>query len=775
MLQPKKYLHNVIDTDLLQDELYTAGAVENVTREGDEVTFTAVLLRQTIQPNGLYFGDEVDSGRRLHFRLRFYNHGVLRLQASLAPRNFTDDSPMLQWDSSLATQTARLEQSPGGWRVAGRDGAYINLGIETAEASSQGAEAGGILPEDLAFTSQEASTAHGRFDLALSPDGRVDLRFQSLDQFMPIVRDAFPALYLKRGDGSALTGFSLHASPGEHFCGAGERFERPDLFGRQLDLVNFDAAGVNNPRAYKNIPFLMSSRGYGIFVHSPAKMRLDIGAHSTRALQWLVEDDLLDVFFIGGGSLGEVLRNYRRITGFPAMPPLWSFGVWMSRASYYSDAETSEVARRLRLEGYPTDVIHLDVGWFKQEWMCDWQFNPQTFPDPQGFLRRMDEQGFQVSLWQYPYIQPKLDLARIALENGYVGKETPASVRHWLGYTLDFTHPETVAWYQGLIANLLEMGAAAIKADFGEEVDEGALYAGMDAEKYHNLFSLLYQRAVWEVTERVKGKGNAVIWARAGWAGSQRYPVHWGGDAACTFDGLAGTILGGLHFGLSGFSFWSHDVGGIHGIPDFMHTRPSDEVYVRWTQVGVFTSHMRYHGGTPREPWEYPAVSAIVRQWLRFRYALLPYLLAQSQASIASGLPVFRSLVLDWPDDPAVWSIPDEYLFGDDFLVCPVLNAEGVRDVYLPEGKWVDFWSGEILEGPLHLRGVASPLARLPLYLRYGSRVTFAEPVDNTRLLSQAQTVGIAFDSAYRGFDASPLKAWLDFGPPAGQDSPSIL
>jgi alpha-D-xyloside xylohydrolase len=306
------------------------------------------------------------------------------------------------------------------------------------------------------------------------------------------------------------------------------------------------------------------------------------------------------------------------------------------------------------------------------------------------------------------------------------------------------------------------MGAAVIKTDFGEEVDEGAVYTGLAGNQYHNLFALLYAKAAWEATERVRGAGQGIIWARSAWAGSQRYPVHWAGDAASTYDALAGTLCGGLHFGLSGFAFWSHDVGGIHGIPDYVETRPTNDLYVRWTQVGVFSSHLRFHGGSPREPWEYPAVAGIVREWLRLRYALLPYILEQAQACCRGGLPVFRSLVFDWPADPAVWSLADEYLFGDAFLVCPVLDASGVRSVYLPEGRWVDFWSGQTLTGPLHLQGVKSPLARLPLYVRYDSEITFAEPVENTRLLPEARRVTIRFDEIYRGFESSLLKEWIN-------------
>ncbi len=735
VIEAKRYLNDVLEADMEKDVILSAGSLRKAAQDGGDLTFSISMLVKRPVTEGLYFSQEDRQGEEeseycKYFRVRSYGGEILRIQISDAPRSFNDDSPMFAWDPSLQAQPMALKQDGDRWLAENGSGAYFSLGA-------------------------------GKFDAAFSPDGLVPLRFQNLDQFLPALKDALALVKLQRGDGSVLNGFALHSPPGENFCGTGERFMRPNLFGRQLDLVNFDAAGVNNPRAYKNIPFVLSSRGYGLFVHSTAKMRLDLGAHSTRSLQWLAADDVLDVFVIGGGSLKHVLHNYRRITGFPPMPPTWSFGVWMSRASYYSDAEASEVARRMRVEGYPADVLHLDVGWFNEEWMCDWKFSDKNFPDPVGFLKRMDEQGFQVSLWQFPHIQPKISLAKTALEKGYVGVETPNSKRFWLGYTLDFTNPEAVAWYQSLLENLFSMGAAAIKADFGEEVDEDAEYDHISGQKYHNLFSLLYQKAVWEVTERARGKGNAVIWARSAWAGSQRYPVHWAGDAAATFDGLAGTICGGLHFGLSGFAFWSHDVGGIHGIPNFMHSRPSEDLYVRWTQFGVFSSHIRYHGGTPREPWEYPGVAGIVREWLRFRYALLPYILEQSEDCTHNGLPVLRSLILDWPEDPAVWSIPDQYLFGDSFLVCLITNAEGVRNVYLPEGKWVDFWSGEVLEGPRHLHQVKSSLWRMPLFVRYGSDITFAEPVENTRQLPQAVRLSLTFDESYPGFDQTQLRTWV--------------
>jgi len=724
-LQAKTYLRDLLGTDLSKDTLYRIGRVASAVEEDGDVLFTAPLI--ILSPH-LKDGAEVGTAC---IRVRLYGDQVVRMLISRSNPSLTDESPMLEWSPAMKKTPARLSKDENGWVVSSDVMARFKTGS-------------------------------GDFAPVISPDGTVNIEFQGQDHFVETRGewDSFAALFLDRAGGPATTALSLYLHPGEHFCGTGERFDRIDLFGRQIDLVNVDALGVNNERAYKNIPFLMSSRRYGLFAHSTARMRLDIGHHSTRAVQWLLEDDVLDMFFVGGGTPERVLFNYRSITGFPKMPPVWSFGAWMSRMTYHSDKEVSGIAARLRKGQYPFDVLHLDTGWFSQEWKCDWTFSNERFPDPPDFFRRMREQGFRVSLWQYPYINRDLPLAKLALERGFVGRPTDPASGLGLGYTIDFTNPAAVAWYQGMLEKLLKMGASAIKADFGESIDTRAIYKGATASEYGHLFPLLYQRAVWEITNRVRGDN--IEWARSGWAGSQRYPVHWGGDSACTFDGLAGTICGGMHLGLSGFGFWSHDIPGFYGVPHFMTTRPSPELYIRWTQVGTFTSHIRYHGSTPREPWEYPSVSDIARQWLRLRYALLPYLLAQGEQCCRSGYPMFRSLIIEWPDDPLAWEVSDQYMLGDSFLVCPVLNLSGQRNVYLPEAKWVDFWDGGILTGPQQLKQVKSPLARLPLYVRYGARVEFAEPVQYTDLLAKARRFSIVFDDGYQGFDKSELKSVVD-------------
>jgi len=492
-----------------------------------------------------------------------------------------------------------------------------------------------------------------------------------------------------------------------------------------------------------------------------AHTRLSLADISTRVNQAMIEDSLVDLFVIGGRNIERILYNYRLLTGFPHNVPLWSYGVWMGRMTYFTAEETRQVAARLREESFPCDVIHVDTGWFDKDWICEWEFSPRTFPEPQNYLREMRLNGFRITLWQLPSVSVQADLYTPALENRYIASKNGVNSSSNFGgigdaATIDFTNPDATVWYQGLLEKLLRMGVAAIKTDFGENIDLEADYQGMDAKPLHNLYSLLYQKAAFDITEKVKGEG--LIWARAGWIGNQRYPVHWGGDSASTWDGMAGSLRGGLHLGLSGYAFWGHDIAGFHGLPNFMNSWPSDELYMRWTQFGVFSSHIRYHGASPREPYEYPAIADHVRQWWNLRYALIPYLVEQGQQIINSGLPMLRALIFHHEDDPMCWHIDDQYYFGDSFLIAPIMNDEGVRDVYLPAGKWIDFWTGEILEGSRWLKNIKMSLEHMPVYVKFGAQVpVYPYSVQCTDEMDLTQAVKVVFDDQYQGLQSSVL------------------
>jgi alpha-D-xyloside xylohydrolase len=492
-----------------------------------------------------------------------------------------------------------------------------------------------------------------------------------------------------------------------------------------------------------------------------AHTRLSLADISTRVNQAMIEDGLVDLFVIGGRNVERILYNYRLLTGFPHDVPLWSYGVWVGRMTYFTAEETRQVAARLRKDLFPCDVIHIDTGWFDKDWICDWEFSPRTFPNPQDYLKEMRSNGFRVTLWQHPSVSAQTDLYTSALENRYIASKNGANSFSNFGgigeaATIDFTNPRAVEWYQGLLEKLLRKGVAAIKTDFGETIDLEADYQGMDAKRLHNLYSLLYQKAAFEITEKIKGEG--LIWARAGWIGNQRYPVHWGGDSASTWDGMAGSLRGGLHLGLSGYAFWGHDIAGFHGLPNFMNNWPSDELYMRWTQFGVFSSHIRYHGTSPREPYEYPAIADLVRQWWNLRYALIPYLVEQGRQIVNTGLPMLQALIFHHEDDPMCWHIDDQYYFGNDFLVAPIMNGDGVRDVYLPSGKWIDFWTGEMLEGNRWLKNIKISLEHMPVYIKFGAQVpVYPHSVQCTDEMDLTKAVKMVFDDQYQGLRSSIL------------------
>ena len=586
------------------------------------------------------------------------------------------------------------------------------------------------------------------------------------DHFSPPRYDALPLGFVScDATNNERATISFKCAPNECFVGTGERFRKMDLSGQTLQLKNQDGQGVNNRRCYKNIPFYMSSRMYGCFYHTSDYCKLSLADHSTRSVQFLNDHATLDVFLIGGKSPEQILRSYRMLTGFPQMPPLWSFGIWMSRMTYFSADEVNEICDKLRKEHYPCDVIHLDTGWFRTDWLCEWKFNPERFPDPKAFVQHLKQNGFKVSLWQLPYVAQGAEQLEEAKANHYISQPPVAdgspvdestggasnfSALDYAG-TIDFTYDKAVDWYKNkLLKPLLEMGVMCIKTDFGENIHMDHQYHGMTPERLNNIYSLLYQRAAIEVTKEVTGQG--IVWARSAWAGCQRYPLHWGGDSASSWDGLAGSLKGGLHFGLSGFAFWSHDVPGFHSIPDFMNSPLDESVYVRWTQFGVFSSHMRYHGTCKREPWHYPNIAPIVKRWWKLRYKLLPYIIEQSELACQSGYPMVRALLFHHPDDRQVWHIDDEYYFGSEFLVAPVMNSDNRRDIYLPEGLWVNFFTGQRLEGGRWYYDVEVPLDQMPVFVRPGSLIKmYPDDVGSTDDMDMSKTITIEITKDYKG------------------------
>ncbi|HEY4759007.1 MAG TPA: TIM-barrel domain-containing protein [Thermoguttaceae bacterium] len=486
--------------------------------------------------------------------------------------------------------------------------------------------------------------------------------------------------------------FSL--SPGEKIFGCGESFTGFDKRGQKIVLWTDDPNGIENQGMYKPIPFFMSNRGYGMFMHTSSPITCDFGNYFSGVNSLMLGDNELDLF-VFLGSPKEILDAYTNLTGKTAMPPLWSFGLWMGRCTYFSEDETREVAAKLRENKIPSDVIHLDTGWFQTDWRCDYQFSPTRFKDPQKMLTDLKNDGFHVSLWQIPYFVPKNTLFPEIIKKGLFVRDAKGGLPYE-DAVLDFSNPDTVKWYQDKIANLLRMGVGAIKVDFGEAAPSNGLYASGRTGFYeHNLYPLRYNKAVADITKEVTGEN--IMWARSTWAGSQRYPVHWGGDAENTDTGMAAELRGGLSLGLCGFSFWSHDIAGFC-------TKPSTDLYMRWTPFGMLTSHTRCHGVSPREPWEFGEdFMDAFRLADNMKYRMMPYVYAQAKNCSEHGLPMVRALFVEYPDDPGSWEIDNEYLFGNDILVAPLFEANTTgRNVYLPPGQWIDYQTGKVYAGGWH-------------------------------------------------------------------------
>jgi len=499
----------------------------------------------------------------------------------------------------------------------------------------------------------------------------------------------------------------------EHFYGLGERGSGLDLKGQSIELWPYDTVGNHTPRMYKCIPFFMSSKGYGIYLNTSFPTRFDIGSWSFISYTMYAKTDHLDYFFIYGPKFKEILSRYTDITGKPQLPPKWSFGLWMSRCSYRSQKEVLDIAHRLREERIPCDVIHIDF-WHKLDFIFT-----EDFPDPSAMVKALNEDGFKLSLWQHPYLIKGTKIYEEAMEKGYLAKDGSGKPFGEIGI-IDLSNPEAVQWYKNVLRKLLEMGASVIKTDFGEAADEKAYYRNIKGEAMHNLFPLLYNKAVFEITEEVKGKGNGIIWARSAYAGSQRYPLHWSGDTTANFYHLQTVLRSGLQFGLSGFVFWSHDIGG------FLY-EPSPKLYIRWAQFGLFCSHSRCHGTTPREPWHYGEEALrIFRKYDELRYSLIPYIYSQAYICVEKSLPMVRALVLEYQDDRNVYHIDDEYLFGENILVAPILNENDERNIYIPEGIWYDFWNNKEYTGKQWIKYIA-PLDIMPIFVRKGSIIPMQE------------------------------------------------
>ena len=517
-----------------------------------------------------------------------------------------------------------------------------------------------------------------------------------------------PFSFIKRGsDNSRSINPVFLLSPGERIYGCGESFTSLNKVGQKINLSVVDPQGPEGANMYKPVPFYFSNRGYGFFMHTSAPSTVDFGASYIGAQRLFMADETMD-FFVFFGEPKEILDEYTQVTGKSPMLPLWTFGTWMSRISYFSQKEGMEVARQLRANKIPSDVIHFDTGWFGVDWQCDYEFAKDRFKDPVGMLKSLKKDGFHTCLWQLPYFTPKNRYFRELVDGGMAVHNGNGTL-NYEDAVLDLSNPKTVSWYQDKIAHLIKQGVSAIKCDFGEAAPYDGLYASGKTGLYeHNLYPLRYNKALYEAVKDNSADHEGVIWARSAWAGSQRYPLHWGGDAATNeigSVGMIGDLRGGLSFGLSGFSFWSHDLGG------FVSKSPED-LYRRWLPFGFLSSHTRAHGAPPTEPWLISKdFTDAFRANAEMKYRLMPYVYAQAKDCSERGLPMVRALFVEFPHDAGAWLVEDEYMYGSQILVAPLLESGTERTVYLPKGKWIDYQTGKVYEGGFQTIAVPTQVA----------------------------------------------------------------
>jgi alpha-D-xyloside xylohydrolase len=564
----------------------------------------------------------------------------------------------------------------------------------------------------------------GHLSVEVSRTGAWQYRFVGDDR--SLTASGPKALGLMKKSGKTYVREQLSLGVGELVYGLGERFTALTRNGQSIDTWNEDP-GTASDLAYKNVPFHLTNRGYGVFVNHPGRVSYEIATERVNATQFSVEGETLDYFVFYGPTPKEVLDKYTAVTGRPALPPAWSFGLWLTTSfiTNYDEKTVSSFIEGMAERKLPLSVFHFDCFWMKEFQWCNFEWDERTFPDPRGMLGRLKERGLKICVWINPYIGQRSPLFDEGKERGYLLRRPNGDVFQiddWqpgLSY-VDFTNRDAVAWYKSKLRALLQMGVDCFKTDFGERIPTDVVYAdGSDPERMHNYYTYLYNQAVFEVLEEERGKGEAVLFARSATAGSQKFPVHWGGDCLATFESMAETLRGGLSLGMCGFAHWSHDISG------FEHTA-TPALYKRWVAFGLLSSHSRLHGsGSPRVPWAFDEESVeVLRFFTHLKHRLMPYLFAAACEASRTGAPLLRHMMLEFPDDPACAYLDRQYMLGHALLVAPVMSAEGMAEYYLPQGEWVHFLSGKVEKGGRWIRERIG-FSDVPIYQRQNTVVPF--------------------------------------------------
>ncbi len=526
--------------------------------------------------------------------------------------------------------------------------------------------------------------------------------------------------YIAADDGRHYIRNQLDLSVGECVYGLGERFTEFVKNGQAVDIWNCDG-GTCSEQAYKNVPFYVTSSGYGVFVNETRKVSFEVGSEVVSRVGFSVEGEELEYYVIGGPTIKRVLSNYTFLTGRPALPPAWSFGLWLSTSftTKYDEKTVDGFVSGMKQRDIPLSVFHFDCFWMKEFQLCGFQWDERVFPDPQGMIARLKARGLHISLWLNPYVSQETRMFEEGKKHGYFIKKSDGSVwqidRWEPGLAIvDFTNPAACDWYAEKLNALLDMGVDCFKTDFGERIpSKGVVFHdGSNPAEMHNYYTYLYNKLVFETIRAHNGRGNAIVFGRSATVGSQKFPLQWGGDCVADYPSMAETLRGGLSLGMGGFGFWSHDIGG------FENTATPD-LYKRWVAFGLLSSHSRLHGSSSyRVPWLFDEESvSVLSRFAKLKCSLMPYLYAAAVESSQTGIPVMRAMVMEFEDDPICRHLDRQYMLGGSLLVAPIFNERGEATFYLPAGKWAEWFTGAVVEGGC-VRSGTYDYKSLPLYAR---------------------------------------------------------
>ena len=587
------------------------------------------------------------------------------------------------------------------------------------------------------------------WEMTVILDGDVLTREQIKDHNVDQKYKAIPIGFTVDENGQVINAFeTMYLYCDEEFYGFGEKFNSFGKRGQTVTVWQRDAQSTNSDISYKGMPYFMSSAGYSVLMNTFTRTHFNMGAASGVSYTMETEDPYLDYYMFCNRDPKGLLRDYTALTGRSAMIPRWAFGFWMSRMSYMSRAELEQIVDQMASFGMSVDVIHIDA-WqpnFEDSFVPSGveellSFDERRFPDPQGMIDSLREKGIRLSLWMFPYVQAIDPEGRISnqyrtmAERGWLVKGPDGNPRvfspgegdvdSWKVAAVDFTNPELVEYMKSRIKRLMHMGVGVMKTDFSEELPEDSVFFdGTTGLESHNKYPLLYAKTIYEASREAKEEmgEKALLWGRSGYAGSQNYPANWAGDSSASKNNLHSILTGGLNMGISGVSFWGFDIGGFYNC-DYSGTRviPQDEEYIRSVQMGLMSPLSRSHGqSTPREPWVYSETAQ--KAFLKInklRYRMLPYLYSTGWETTREGIPMMRPMLLEFPEDPTTQNISTQYMLGGSLLVAPVFDQPRHR-IYLPEGSWIDFETGDRISGG---KWIVYPqnIEVIPMFLRQNS------------------------------------------------------